>query len=212
MSAKKEYVKLWLSYETYFQAYTPEEIGNLVLAMLRYKNTGEAPVFQGSERFIWPAVRRDIDEACEAQEAAADRARENGKNGGRPRKIPAESQADENLAGFSETRKTIRTKDKDIDKGHSQGQGHTGEGRQWAAASGRRPAAREKNRPITEAERAAGCQQDFDRMDRFLLQLRAEMDAAGDTAGRPYDAQHAASASQMACGSNSSRVSARNST
>ena len=41
MSDKKEYVKLWLSYEAYFQSYTPEEVGRLVLAMLRYKNTGE---------------------------------------------------------------------------------------------------------------------------------------------------------------------------
>ena len=123
MSAKKEYVKLWLSYETYFQSYTPEEVGNLVLAMIRYKDTGEVPVFQGNERFIWPAVQRDIDEAAEAQEAAADRARENGKSGGRPRKASSGPQADENQAGFSETQKTTRTKDKDIDKGHSQGQG-----------------------------------------------------------------------------------------
>ena len=62
MSAKKEYVKLWLSYETYFQSYTPEEIGNLVLAMLHYKDTGEEPAFQGNERFNWPALQRDIDE------------------------------------------------------------------------------------------------------------------------------------------------------
>ena len=127
MSAKKEYVKLWLSYETYFEPYTPEEIGNLVLAMLRYKDTGEEPVFQGNERFIWSAVRRDIDEAQEAQEAVADRARENGKGGGRPRKASPETQADENPAGFSETQKTTRTKDKDKDNGHSQCQGQ-GEG------------------------------------------------------------------------------------
>ena len=181
MSAKKEYVKLWLSYETYFQSYTPEEIGRLVLAMLHYKDTGEAPVFQGNERFIWPAVQRDIDEACEAQEAAADRARENGKSGGRPRKAPLESLPDENQVGFSETQKTTRTKDKDIDKGHcqGQGQGHAGEGRQGAAASSRRPAAREKNRPITEAEREAEYRADHS-IERFLLQLRkerAEMEA-----------------------------------
>ena len=186
MSAKKEYVKLWLSYETYFQSYTPEEIGRLVLAMLHYKDTGEAPVFQGNERFIWPAVQRDIDEACEAQEAAADRARENGKSGGRPRKASLESPPDENQAGFSETQKTIRTKDKDIDidQGHcqGQGQGHAGEGRQGAAASSRRPAAREKNRPITEAERGAEYRADHS-MERFLLQLRAEAAAQAEREG-----------------------------
>lgn len=86
MNAKKEYVKLWLSYGTYFAAYTPEQVGNLVLAMLAYKDTGEEPEFYGPERFIWPAVRRDIDEAQAAQEIAAQQARENGKKGGRPRK------------------------------------------------------------------------------------------------------------------------------
>jgi len=125
MCEKKEYVKLWLSYRTYFQSYEPEEIGRLVLAMLDYKDTGEEPAFQGNERFIWPAIRRDIDEACGAQEAAAERSRENGKHGGRPRKPPAPASllGEENPAGFSETQKTIRTKDKDMDKGHCQGQG-----------------------------------------------------------------------------------------
>lgn len=116
MSEKKEYVKLWLSYQTYFQSYTPEEVGRLVLAMLAYKDTGETPVFQGNERFIWPAIQRDIDEARAAQEAAAQTSRENGKNGGRPRKNPPALSAEENPAGFSETQKTTRTKDKDIDK------------------------------------------------------------------------------------------------
>ena len=123
MSAKKEYVKLWLSYETYFQSYTPEEVGNLVLAMLRYKNTGEVPAFQGNERFIWPAVQRDMDEARAAQDSAAEQSRENGRKGGRPRKASSEAQTDENPLGFSETQKTIRTKDKDKGHGHSQGQG-----------------------------------------------------------------------------------------
>ena len=45
MSGKKEYVKLWLSYETYFQSYTPEQVGNLVLAMLAYKDAGKEPEF-----------------------------------------------------------------------------------------------------------------------------------------------------------------------
>jgi len=121
MCEKKEYVKLWLSYGTYFQSYTPEEIGNLVLAMLAYKDTGEEPVFQGNERFIWPAIRRDMNEAREAQEAAAERSRENGRHGGRPRKTISIVANDENPAGFSETQKTIRTKDKD--NGHCQGQG-----------------------------------------------------------------------------------------
>ena len=120
MSARKEYVKLWLSYETYFQSYTPEEIGNLVLAMIRYKDTGEAPVFQGNERFIWPAVQRDMDEASEAQEAAAEKHRECGRKGGRRREEALPAGAEKQNAP-SITNLPPRTKD--IDKGHSQGQG-----------------------------------------------------------------------------------------
>ena len=71
MSEKKEYVKLWLSYGSYFESYSPEEIGNLVLAMLSYKDSGKEPEFQGAERFIWPAIKRDITEARLALEAAA---------------------------------------------------------------------------------------------------------------------------------------------
>ena len=125
MSGKKEYVKLWLSYETYFQSYTPEQVGNLALAMLAYKDTGEEPEFYGPERFIWPAIRRDIDEAQAAQDAAAQQARENGKKGGRPRKIPEGLPFEdpiENPPGFSETRETTWTKDKDKDNSHRQGQ------------------------------------------------------------------------------------------
>lgn len=126
MSGKKEYVKLWLSYSSYFASYTPEQVGNLVLAMLAYKDTGKEPEFYGPERYIWPAVRRDVDEAREAQDAAAQQARENGKKGGRPRKGPEELPlADplENPPGFSETRETTWTKDRDIDNSHCQRQG-----------------------------------------------------------------------------------------
>ena len=126
MSGKKEYVQLWLSYETYFQSYTPEQVGNLVLAMLAYKDAGKEPEFYGPERFIWPAIRRDIDEAQAAQDAAAQQARENGKKGGRPRQAPEGLPFEdplENPSGFLETRETTWTKDKDKDKDNSHRQG-----------------------------------------------------------------------------------------
>ena len=57
----KEYVKLWLSYENYFVSYSAAEVGRLVLAMIDYKSQGVEPEFSGSERFIWPAIKHDID-------------------------------------------------------------------------------------------------------------------------------------------------------
>ena len=163
MSGKKEYVKLWLSYETYFQSYTPEQVGNLVLAMLAYKDVGKEPEFYGPERFIWPAVRRDIDEAQAAQDAAAQQARENGKKGGRPRKEPeALPFADpfENPPGFSETQETTWTKDIVKDNSHRQGQGQEqGQGK-------------EKEKEYTQAP--AWARENMSTADRLLAQLMRE--------------------------------------
>lgn len=57
----KEFVKLWLNYESYFESYSAAEVGRLVLAMIKYKSSGAVPEFSGSEKFIWPAIKRDID-------------------------------------------------------------------------------------------------------------------------------------------------------
>lgn len=109
--AKKEYVKLWLSYADYFDSYSDVEVGRLVRAMIEYRASGEGPKFNGNERFVWPAIKRDIDESIEAEKAISDRNQQNGKLGGRPKKNP------ENPLGFSETQKSQG-------KGQGQGQGH----------------------------------------------------------------------------------------
>ena len=117
MAESKEYVKLWLSYEDYFREYDDESIGAIVRAMLAYRKNGEQPQFEGPERFIWPAIQRDIDESIKAQEAAANACRENGKKGGRPPKASGFSETKENQknqSGFSETKKS---------QGQGQGQG-----------------------------------------------------------------------------------------
>ena len=108
---KKEYVKLWLSYASYFEPYSAAEVGRLVLAMINYKSSGVDPEFSGSERFVWPAIKRDIDEQTKAQEDAAEVRRGNGKKGGRPKS----DNNQENQDGFLETEKTY---------GHGQGHGH----------------------------------------------------------------------------------------
>lgn len=84
MGDKKEYVKLWLSYRSYFEAYSAAEVGRLVLAAMDYRESGAEPEFSGSERFIWPAIRRDIDESVAAQKAVSASRSEAGKQGGRP--------------------------------------------------------------------------------------------------------------------------------
>lgn len=129
MPDKKEYVKLWISYRTYFDQYNAEQVGNIIFAMLDYKEKGTEPKFEGYERFIWPAIRRDIDEANEAQEKQAATNRENGKKGGRPPKATGSQETEgnrENPFGFGEIEKSeevFEETKKAMDKGQGQGQG-----------------------------------------------------------------------------------------
>lgn len=124
MGDKKEYVKLWLSYRSYFEAYSAAEVGRLVLAAMDYRESGAEPEFSGSERFIWPAIRRDIDESVAAQKAISASRSEAGKQGGRPESEKAnafdESKEKQKKQMLSEESKKSygqrkRTKDKDED-------------------------------------------------------------------------------------------------
>lgn len=124
MGDKKEYVKLWLSYRSYFEAYSAAEVGRLVLAAMDYRESGAEPEFSGSERFIWPAIRRDIDESVAAQKAISASRSEAGKQGGRPESEKAnvfdESNEKQKKQMLSEESKKSygqrkRTKGKDMD-------------------------------------------------------------------------------------------------
>ena len=135
MAEKKEYVKLWLSYVSYFEAYSAAEVGRLVLAMMKYRASGAEPEFSGSERFIWPAIKRDIDESISAQEAAAAAHRESGKTGGRSKK-PNETKMTQN--GFCETKMVPEEPNWNKDKGQGQGQGQ-GQGNGQGEETGTSP-------------------------------------------------------------------------
>lgn len=192
MSDKKEYVKLWLSYGTYFQSYSPEEVGNLVLAMLAYKDSGKEPDFQGPERFIWPAIRRDMNEARQAQEAAAEQHRACGKKGGRRKTGDEQTQDEEeqeNQNGSCETNLGTRTKDNDKDnnKGHRQGQGQAREGTAplpSGSAGGRRGAAGRRRKNDFGPESPQNVLEDMQRMQRYYQQLNA-LTAPEETATSP---------------------------
>ena len=124
MGEKKEYVKLWLSYRSYFEAYSAAEVGRLVLAAMDYRESGAEPEFSGSERFIWPAIRRDIDESVAAQKAISASRSEAGKQGGRPESEKANAFTESNEKQkkqmlSDESKKSYgqrkRTKEKDMD-------------------------------------------------------------------------------------------------
>lgn len=109
MADSREYVKLWLSYDDYFREYDKEAIGTLVLAMIAYRRDRTEPQLPGPERFIWPALKKDMDDAILAQEEFSARCSENGKKGGRPRKEEKPNPFFENPEKpplFSESQKT----------------------------------------------------------------------------------------------------------
>ena len=80
-----DYIPLWDRYKELFEPLEDEEIGRLIRVMMEYKDGGD-PQPKGNERFAWPSVRRDIDQARAAYENECERQRKNGTKGGRPPK------------------------------------------------------------------------------------------------------------------------------
>lgn len=75
-----KFIKIWDSYESYFANYGAAEVGRLVLGAMQYSFTGVEPEFSGSEKYVWPAIKRDLD----LDEDFNQKQRENGQKGGRP--------------------------------------------------------------------------------------------------------------------------------
>lgn len=104
----KEFVKLWLSYESYFESYSAAEVGRLVLAMIKYKSSGAAPEFSGSEKFIWPVIKRDIDTDNEFAETK----RKNAKNKA-DQDVAKSSKVEQDAARLNKIEQDSQDKDKD---------------------------------------------------------------------------------------------------
>lgn len=121
---KNEYVKLWISYKSYFEPFGDAEVGRLTRAMIEYRSTGAEPEFNGNERYVWPAIKRDIDESLKAMEDIALRNKNNGAKGGRPKK---NQENPKNPVGFSETQNNppvFSETQKTQGKGQGKGQGY----------------------------------------------------------------------------------------
>lgn len=95
------YIKIWDTYESYFEPLGAAEVGRLVLAMMKYKSSGTEPELIGNERYVWPAIKRDLIKDAEYIEGK----RISGKAGG-------ESKRKQNEANASKT-KLEKEKEKD---------------------------------------------------------------------------------------------------
>lgn len=98
------YIKIWDTYESYFEPLSAAEVGRLVLAMMKYKSSGMEPELNGNERYVWPAVKRDLIKDAEYIEGE----RISGKAGG-------ESKRKQNEANASKS-KLEKEKEKEKDK------------------------------------------------------------------------------------------------
>ena len=95
-----EFVKLYADMEQLFEPYSESECGRLFLAMMAYAFSGVEPSFAGNERFIWPVLRRHIDQCNERAETL----RENGSKGGRPKTKKNQTETKENQEKPNETK------------------------------------------------------------------------------------------------------------
>lgn len=98
------YIKIWDTYESYFKPLSAAEVGRLVLAMMKYKSSGTEPELNGNERYVWPAIKRDLIKDAEYIECK----RISGKAGG-------ESKRKQNEANVSKS-KLEKEKEKEKDK------------------------------------------------------------------------------------------------
>ena len=98
------YIKIWDTYESYFEPLSAAEVGRLVLAMMKYKSSGTELELNGNERYVWPAIKRDLIKDAEYIEGK----RISGKAGG-------ESKRKQNEANVSKT-KLEKEKEKEKDK------------------------------------------------------------------------------------------------
>lgn len=104
----KTYIKLWDSYESYFEPFGAAEVGRLVLAMMQYKSSGVEPEFSGSEKFIWPAIKRDLDEDMAYTERQAEQER---ASKSKRRQVTASDSKSEQVQASKS--KSIKNKEKD---------------------------------------------------------------------------------------------------
>ena len=103
------------------------------MAAMDYRESGAEPEFSGSERFIWPAIRRDIDESVAAQKAISASRSEAGKQGGRPESEKAnafyesnEKQKKQMLSEESKKSYGQRKRTKEKDKIYTEGAANGG--------------------------------------------------------------------------------------
>lgn len=95
----RSYLKVFFSFEEETKELNDAERGSLLLAMLRYAETGEVPALTGNERFLFPVFKNMIDRDVEIYNVKVS----NGSKGGRPVSNKKAEETEENLMKPNET-------------------------------------------------------------------------------------------------------------
>lgn len=78
----QKYVKAYYDWLDVMEALSDGERGRLITAVLTYARDGVLPSLSGAERYVFPAIRSQIDRDMKSYQESV----ENGKKGGRPKK------------------------------------------------------------------------------------------------------------------------------
>lgn len=111
----KVYVAAYFSYADLLKELTEAERGRLFSALLEYGETGAEPELWGNERFVWPAIKGQIDRDNANYTKVVERNRNNGAKGGRPEKHdnPQETQKTQSVFDKPQKPKTDKEKEKE---------------------------------------------------------------------------------------------------
>ena len=105
------YLKVFTDFAEVIEPLSDAERGRLFMSMLQYASTGEAGTLSGTERFVWPIAKQNIDRTrVEAERNAAC-----GSKGGRPKK-PTETDLNRKKPTETDLNRKKADKDKDKDK------------------------------------------------------------------------------------------------
>ena len=115
------FFKAWHSYLESIEPLNDAERGRLFTALLKYSAQGTVEKLSGNERFVFPTMKANIDREMEKYAENAEKNKENGKRGGRPKKSEKPSgfsktqSVFKNPNGFSKTQDKEKDKEKDKD-------------------------------------------------------------------------------------------------
>ena len=88
----RSHVKIYFDFDALTNELNDAEKGSLLLAVVRYAETGEVPTLSGNERFLFPVFKQKVDEDIKAYDTKV----QNGSNGGRPASEPKQTETNRN--------------------------------------------------------------------------------------------------------------------